>query len=114
MLALFTSPAHAAPFDPTQGCAAGTEINTGLGCIPVKPGTFTPSLLTLVTGLAGGIALAVMLSATIQIMTGGGNPEAVKKGKELFGGAVMGLIFIIFSAVLMRIVAGGIIQLPGF
>ncbi len=99
--------------DPQGTCGDG-KIDTAIGCIPYKPGTFTPDLLTFASGIAGAIALVVMLSATVQIMTGGGNPEAVKKGKELFGGAVMGIIFIIFAVVLLRIVAGGIIRLPGF
>lgn len=55
-----------------------------------------------------------MLAATIQIMTGGDNAEQVKKGKELFTSAVTGLLFIIFSVTLLRIVAGDIIQLEGF
>ncbi|HBD02514.1 TPA: hypothetical protein DD448_03750 [Candidatus Collierbacteria bacterium] len=65
-------------------------------------------------GLAGGIALIIMLIATVQIMVSGDNAEAVKKGKELFTGAVTGLLFIIFSVTLLRLVAGDIIKLPGF
>ena len=55
-----------------------------------------------------------MLAATIQIMTGGDNAEQVKKGKELFTGAITGLLFIVFSVTLLKIIAGDIIQLPGF
>ena len=55
-----------------------------------------------------------MLIATIQIMSGGDNAESVKKGKELFTGAVTGLLFIIFSVTLLKIIAGDIINLPGF
>jgi hypothetical protein len=42
------------------------------------------------------------------------NAEQVKKGKELFTGAITGLLFIIFSVTLLKIIAGDIIQLPGF
>jgi len=55
-----------------------------------------------------------MLFATAQIMMAGGDAEAVKKAKELFTGAVTGLLFIIFSVTLLKIIAGDIIQLPGF
>lgn len=106
--------AHAAmSTDPTVGCGAGA-VNTALGCIPFENKGFTAALLRFLAGTAGAISLVVMLMATIQIMTGGGNPEQVKKGKELFTGAITGLLFIIFSVVLMRIVASDVLQIPGF
>lgn len=99
--------------DPTVGCGA-SAVNTALGCIPFENKGFTAALLRFLAGTAGAISLVVMLMATIQIMTGGGNPEQVKKGKELFTGAITGLLFIIFSVVLMRIVASDVLQIPGF
>jgi hypothetical protein len=99
-------------FDPT--CNGGTGIDTALGCMPVSTSGFTEALLTFLAGTAGAISLIIMLMATIQIMTGGDNAEQVKKGKELFTGAITGLLFIIFSVTLLKIIAGDIIQLPGF
>lgn len=120
VLSIFLSPflvppfVHAATVDPT--CNGGEGINTALGCIPFKSDNnqFTSSLLSFLAGISGAIALVVMLMATFQIMTGGDNAEQVKKGKELFTAAITGLLFIIFSVVLLRIIAGDIIQLPGF
>lgn len=106
----FATPALA--IDPTAGCTDG--INTGLGCIPYETRGFTAALLGFLASISGAIALVIMLIATIQIMTGGDNAEQVKKGKELFTGAITGLLFIIFSVTLLRIVAGDIIKLPGF
>ncbi len=80
----------------------------------VDPSGFTSQLLGFLAGIAGAISLVIMLIATIQIMSGGDNAENVKKGKELFTGAVTGLLFIIFSVTLLKIVAGDIINLPGF
>jgi hypothetical protein len=99
-------------YDPT--CADGKSINTALGCMKVDPSGFTGQLLGFLASIAGAISLIIMLIATIQIMTGGDNAESVKKGKELFTGAITGLLFIIFSVTLLKIVAGDIIQLPGF
>lgn len=89
-------------------------IDTALGCIPYTAEAFGPALLGFLAGTVGAIALLVMLFATVQIMAAGGDAEAVKKGKELFTGAVTGLLFIIFSVTLLKIIAGDIIQLPGF
>ena len=109
----FTLPKFTLAFDPTVGCN-DKEINTALGCLSVDTQGFTTTLLQFLAGTAGAISLVIMLIATIQIMTGGDNAEQVKKGKELFTGAITGLLFIIFSVTLLKIVAGDIIQLPGF
>jgi hypothetical protein len=108
----FLTPTAVFAIDPTAGCTGG--INTGLGCIPYETQGFTAALLGFLASTSGAIALVIMLIATIQIMTGVDNPEQVKKGKELFTGAIIGLFFIIFSVTLLRIVAGDIIKLPGF
>lgn len=111
LLLLFASPVSA--YDPTGSCGA-TAIDTALGCLSVTTSGFTTALLTFLAGIAGGISLIIMLIATIQIMTGGDNAEQVKKGKELFTGAITGVLFILFSVTLLKIIAGDIIQLPGF
>lgn len=100
--------------DPTEGCAGGKSINTALGCIPFEQDAFIPAFLKFIMGIAGIIALVIMIIGSVTVMTGGGNPEQVKKGKELFTGAVIGILFIIFSVVILRIIAGDIIGLPGF
>lgn len=114
----FAAPQHILAIDPTAGCPGSSDTNpqiyTGLGCIPTSTAGFTSALLTFLAGTAGAISLVIMLIATIQIMTGGDNAEQVKKGKELFTGAITGLLFIIFSVTLLRIIAGDIINLPGF
>lgn len=107
-----TGTRYGSTVNPEASCSQG--INTALGCIPYTADGFAPALLGFLAGIVGAISLIVMLVATVQIMTAGGNPEAVQKGKELFTGAVMGLIFIVFSVGLLRLVAGDIIQLPGF
>lgn len=93
---------------------APDSLTTALGCIPYTREAFTSALFTFLIGLSGGIAIVVMLVAIFQIMTAGGNEEQLKKGKELFTAAVTGLLFLIFSVALLRIIAGDIIKLPGF
>lgn len=109
---MFPTYVFATQYDPT--CQGGKAIDTALGCLSFETGNFTSSLLAFMIGITGAVSLVVMLMATIQIMTGGNNPEAIKKGKELFTSGVTGLLFIIFSVTLLRIIAGDIIKLPGF
>jgi hypothetical protein len=109
----FAYPLHALAARPYE-CNGGKGIETALGCMNVDTEGFAGQLLGFLAGIAGAIALIIMLMATVQIMTGGDNAEQVKKGKELFTSAITGLLFIIFSVTLLKIVAGDIIQLPGF
>ena len=96
-----------------KSCAP-QSLSTALGCIPYTRDAFTSALLGFIVSLAGAAALVIMLIATIIIMTAGGNPEQLKKGRELFTSAVVGLLFLIFSVSILRIIAGDIINLPGF
>lgn len=108
-----TSTGNRAIFYPTGKCGEGF-IDTALGCIPYTTQEFGPALLGFLSTIVGAIALAIMLFSTIQIISSGGDAEALKKGKELFTGAVTGLLFIIFSVTLLKIIAGDVIKLPGF
>lgn len=98
--------------NPEGNCENG--VNTALGCIPYESSQLIPKLLTFSIGIAGGIALIIMFIGAFIVMTGGNNPEKVQKGKEIITSAIIGLLFIIFSAAILQIIAGDIIQIPGF
>jgi hypothetical protein len=100
------------PFFP-QTCGDGA-LRTALGCLPYERAAFVGALLGFLVGVSGAIALATMLAATIQIMTAGEDSKKLQKGRDLFGSAIAGLLFLIFSVTLLRIIAGDIIRLPGF
>lgn len=92
----------------------GQGIQTALGCLPFTRDAFVSTLLTFIVGIAGAIALVVMLVGTFQIMTAAGDAKKMQKGRELFTAALAGLLFLIFSVSLLRIIAGNVIKLPGF
>ena len=48
------------------------------------------------------------------MITSQGNPETVKKGQDQFSSAVIGLLFIIFSVLLLQFIGVDILSLPGF
>jgi len=109
-----TTPLSGTPATPFTPITCGPEsLATALGCLPVSQ-DLTTTIVSFAIGIAGGISLLVMLLGTIQLMTAGADPEKQKRGKELFTGAIVGLLFIIFSAVLLQTIAGDIIKLPGF
>ncbi len=92
----------------------GDGVLTAIGCIPTDPGKFVAGLMKYITGFSGGVALLLMVFGSFQMMTSGGNAENLKKGREQFVSAVIGLLFVIFSTLLLQIIGVDILGLPGF
>jgi hypothetical protein len=96
-------------------CNNDTGINTALGCIPVNDlNEFVGWLLRNLTFIATGIAFFLMVFGAIQILTSSGNPDKVKVGGELITSAISGLLFIILSVFLLKLIGVDILQIPGF
>lgn len=106
--------------DPSTGIAdnvpnpAHSGIYSVIGCIPTDPPTLVNSLLKFSASIAGGIALLLMVFGAIGMITSAGNEEAKKSAQQRFTSAVVGLMFILFSVVLLRIVGVDILNIPGF
>ncbi len=95
--------------------ACGTAIDTALGCIPVdSTDRFVGWFLGWAIGVAGGIALLLIVVAGFNIMTASGDPQKLNGGRELLTAAVSGLILIIFSVFLLRLIGVNILHIPGF
>lgn len=97
---------------PREGEADNTW--TALGCIPNDPAEFVAWILARAVGVGGGIAFLLMLWGGFQIITSSGDPQKLNDGKDILVSAVAGLLFIIFSLFLLRIVGVDILGLPGF
>lgn len=89
-------------------------IWTAIGCIPATLDGFVKKILPFAMGIGGGIAFLLMLFGALQIMTSAGNPEKLNAGKELVTSAVVGLLLIIFSIFLLRLIGVSILGIPGF
>lgn len=97
------------------GSDPNTGINTAIGCIPVA-GTqaFTEFLLKWGMGIAGGIAILLIIYATFLVMTSAGNPQRLQAGKELLTAAVMGLALLLFGAFILQLIGVSILNIPEF
>ncbi len=105
----------AAPM-PTCIAPDGTKgINTALGCISydATKGGFVQSLLTIIIGLGGGVALLLILYGVFIVTSSAGIPEKLKSGNEIITSAVAGLLFIIMAIFLMNLIGIKILALPG-
>ena len=117
------TPIHAGAIDnfevvtPGEGCPAG-EVNTAIGCISTSVDTasgnsFFVSILRIAIGLGGGLALLLMLYGVFIVTTSAGIPDKLKEGKEVITSAISGLLFIILSVFLLRLIGVSILGIPG-
>ena len=96
----------------------GAEIKgnyyTVLGCFSTKPEKFVQSILSVVFGMAGGIAFMAVLYGSAVVLTSSGNPEKIQGGKDMIQNSIIGILIIVFSVFLLRIVGFDILKIPGF
>lgn len=89
-------------------------LRTAIGCVPVEdPNDFAKFVLRWGVGVGGGVAFLLIVVAGFQIMTSTGNPEKLKAGQDKLTSAVMGLILLIASVVILRIIGVDILKIPG-
>ncbi|OGH38956.1 MAG: hypothetical protein A3B44_03575 [Candidatus Levybacteria bacterium RIFCSPLOWO2_01_FULL_38_21] len=95
----------------------------GGGCAKVKtafpeeidttPAGFVKSIFGIVLGLSGGIALLLIIYSGYQLIASQGKPEALQAARDQLVAAIIGLIFIIFSLVILQIIGVDILKIPG-
>lgn len=104
-------------------CGPGDEgISTAIGCINMfgdgatdyTGNSFLQIILRWAIGIGGGIALLLILYAGFMIMTASGNPERIKAGQEMLTSAIAGLILLIFSIYILKVVGVDILGLCKF
>ncbi len=95
-------------------CATNNQTYTALGCVDNNPSGFVQWILKNIIGLAGGIAFLLILYGGFQVLTSGGNPEKLNEGKDIIIAAMTGILLIVFSVVLLKIIGLDILQIPGF
>ncbi len=86
-------------------------IDTAIGCVPIDQTKFLSFVLRWAIGIASGVAFILIVLASFQIMTSQGDIKKVQAGKELLTSAIMGLILIIFSVFILRIIGVNILQI---
>lgn len=101
-----------------EDCFKQGKTWTAIGCIGSSPSEgpagFIPQLIKLGASLAGGIAFLLILFGGFQIITSAGNPERLNAGRELITSAIAGLLLIIFSIFLLKVIGVDILGIPGF
>lgn len=104
-------PLPCASFDANRKC---TSVNTALGNIKTSPGGFIKDIFSLILGVSGGIALLLIIYSGYKLMAARGEPEALQAARDQLIAAIIGLVFIIFSLVILEIIGVDILRIPGF
>jgi len=98
-----------------EKCTNPNDIPTSIGCIPTDPQRLVVNyILANAIKIAGGVAFLLFLWGGFTLLTSSGNPEKLNNGKEIIVSALSGLLFIIFSVYLLRVIGYDILQIPGF
>ncbi len=103
-----------AKYNDCKTCAQGNGVWTAFGCVHPNGGSMFNVIFPIFMGMAGGIAFLLILFGGFQILMSAGNPEKMNEGRELITSAIAGLLLIIFSVFILRLVGYDILRIPGF
>ncbi len=110
------------PYNPCEGvedrgacetCVSGGGAYTALGCIDTDPGPFAAEIIKILFGLAGGVAFLLMIYGAFLCVTSRGDPQKAQACRETITAAVVGLLMLIFSLFIVRLIFGPIGIIPG-
>ena len=90
------------------------KFDTAIGEINPSPKTFVARIFSLVLGLSAGISLILIILSGYKFMTSGANQESYEAARSMLVSAIVGLLFIIFSFVLLQIIGFDILRIPDF
>lgn len=101
---------------PPQTCTplifAGNGIITALGCVPTELKNIIPWSLRALAGVAGGIALLLLFYGGLTYIMAGGEKTGVEEAKGIITAAISGLLLIIFSVLILKIIGVDILGIP--
>lgn len=105
---------YAQPDNVWGSCGTNVGVNTALGCIPINFRDFSAWLIGRGIGIAGGIAFLLMAYAGFMIIMSSGDPQRLQAGRELLTAAISGLLLIICSIFILKVIGIDILNIPGF
>lgn len=87
---------------------------TAVGCISRNPVDIVHRLIQVGLGMGGGVALIMTLAGGFILATSQGEPQKANQAKEMITNSVIGLLFVIFSVVILQFIGVKILNIPGF
>jgi hypothetical protein len=100
-----------------KACVECSKVGvwTAIGCVDFRLETFVrQKVFSFGIGLAGIVSFFCILYSAFVLQTSQGNPERIKKAQQLLTSCITGLLLIIFSVFILRLVGVEILRIPGF
>jgi len=95
-------------------CVQSGQHWTAVGCISPQIGPLIEQwLFGFAMGLAGMVTLGCIIYSAFLMQTSMGDPEKVSKAQELMTSCIVGLVVIIFSVFILRVIGVDILRIPG-
>lgn len=89
------------------------SVDTAIGPIPIDPVAFIARVFSIILSIAAVGATVLIIYSGYRIMTSAGNKEGIQGARETLTAAIIGLLFIIFSLVILNVIGVDILKLPG-
>lgn len=107
----FSLTAQAAPADPWGGGAVTKEeIRTEAGLGDRDPRLIVSSVINVILGFLGILALGLIVYAGFTWMTAGGNEEKIETAQKILKAAIIGLIIILASWGIANFVVSAVME----
>jgi len=98
----------------TMACLDSETFIDGIGCIPNDPVKFVSKFYGIGLSVIGAVALLCIIFGGFTILTSQGNPSRIQYGKNYIIYSILGLLLAIFAVLIMQIVFGDVLKIPGF
>jgi hypothetical protein len=95
-------------------CMNNDGIWTSIGCIEQDPRGLVSKLITIGTGVIGGVFLLRVLAAAFMLTTSQGDVKKTSEAKQIITEAIIGVLFVIFSVTILQFIGSDVMRLPGF
>ncbi len=92
--------------------SSALAISTTFGEIETDPTRLANSVIRIAMGVAGGIAFLLIIFGGFRLAFSQGDPKAVQEGRDIITSAIVGLIIIVLSTFLLRLIGIDILGLP--
>lgn len=90
------------------------KFYTAFGCIDTSFSGIISTLFSLGLGIAGTTTLFCIIYAAFIMQTSQNNPERLQKAQENITACITGLVLIIFSVFILRVIGVDLLRIPGF
>lgn len=96
------------------GSVTNPRCETAIGRVNANPSGIITVVFRLVLSISGVLAVFLIIMSGYKLTSSRGNPEQVQQAREQFTSAIIGLLFLVFSLVILQLIGTDILGLCYF